>query len=116
MNICAGLLCNWKKIPYYANAQGLGTAFLKSGLAQFVTLLYKVAFIKVQKVFFENKRNVGKLLKCRIVRKEKIKVLNGAGVNLDYYSYTEYLEINVVLFCIWEGLWKKRESTNFFLQ
>ena len=97
-NIYAGLLCAWKKIPYYANVQGLGTAFQKPGLAQFVTLLYKAAFIKVQKVFFENKGNAGEFLKRRIVRKKKIKVLNGAGVNLEHYSYTEYPETNVIHF------------------
>ena len=70
-NIYAGLLCAWKKIPYYANVQGLGTAFQKPGLAQFVTLLYKAAFIKVQKVFFENKGNAGEFLKRRIVRKKE---------------------------------------------
>ena len=97
-NIYAGLLCAWKKIPYYANVQGLGTAFQKPGLAQFVTLLYKAAFIKVQKVFFENKGNAGEFLKRRIVKKKKIKVLNGAGVNLEHYSYTEYPETNVIHF------------------
>lgn len=97
-NIYAGLLCAWKKIPYYANVQGLGTAFQNPGLAQFVTLLYKIAFLKVQKVFFENKANAGEFLKRRIVRKEKIKVLNGAGVNLEHYSYVEYPETDVIHF------------------
>lgn len=97
-NIYTGLLCSLKKIPYYANVQGLGTAFQKPVLAQFVTLLYKVAFIKVQKVFFENKGNAGEFMKRRIVRKKKIKVLNGAGVNLEHYSYTEYPETNVIHF------------------
>lgn len=97
-NIYAGLLCAWKKIPYYANVQGLGTAFQKPVLAQFVTLLYKAAFIKVQNVFFENKGNAGEFLKRRIVRKNKIKVLNGAGVNLEHYSYAEYPKTDMIHF------------------
>ena len=56
-NIYMGLLCSCKKIPYYANVQGLGTAFQKPVLAGFVTVLYRIAFRKVKYVFFENKEN-----------------------------------------------------------
>ncbi len=44
-----------KRFPYYANVQGLGTAFQKPVLAGFVTVLYRIAFRKVKYVFFENK-------------------------------------------------------------
>ena len=46
-------MCEKLNIPFYANVQGLGTAFQKPGLAQFVTVLYKTAFKKVKTVFFE---------------------------------------------------------------
>ena len=52
-----GQLSSCKKIPYYANVQGLGTAFQKPVLAGFVTVLYRIAFRKVKYVFFENKEN-----------------------------------------------------------
>lgn len=52
-NIYGGLMCSKLKIPFYANVQGLGTAFQTKGLAQFVTLLYKTAFKKVQTVFLK---------------------------------------------------------------
>lgn len=46
-------MCEKLNIPFYANVQGLGTAFQKPGLAQFVTVLYKTAFKKVKTVFLK---------------------------------------------------------------
>lgn len=54
-NIYAGLICGKMGIPFCANVQGLGTAFQKAGLAQFVTLLYKLAFRKVRTVFLKTR-------------------------------------------------------------
>lgn len=89
-NIYAGILCRLKKIPYVANVQGLGTAFQKKGLAFFVTMLYKFAFGKVKTVFFENEVNAEEFRTKKIISLSKQTVLNGAGVNLEYYPYSEY--------------------------
>ena len=91
-NVYAGFICSMRKIPYFANVQGLGTAFQKPGLAQFVTLLYKVALRKAKGVFFENHVNAGEFRKRHIIKKEKQIVLNGAGINLEYYPYCGYPE------------------------
>ena len=53
-NIYIGLLSGRKQIPYYANVQGLGTAFQKPVLTGLVTILYRKAFQKVKYGFFEN--------------------------------------------------------------
>lgn len=87
-NIYAGLICRRKKIPYYANVQGLGTAFQKKLLANFVGILYKTAFRKARAVFFENEGNAQEFISRKLVDTEKIVVLNGAGVNLEHYAYT----------------------------
>lgn len=89
-NIYAGIVCRFKKIPYAANVQGLGTAFQRKGLAFFVTMLYKFAFRKVKTVFFENEANAEEFQKRNIIPVSKQTVLNGAGVNLEYYPYMEY--------------------------
>lgn len=89
-NIYAGLVCCVRKTPYCANVQGLGTAFQKKWLAAFVTMLYKLAFRKVNTVFFENQGNAQEFIDRSIVSKDKITVLNGAGVNLEHYSFKEY--------------------------
>lgn len=87
-NIYAGLICRHKKIPYYANVQGLGTAFQKKLLTKFVGILYKTAFRKVRAVFFENQGNAQEFISRKLVAEDKIIVLNGAGINLEHYAYT----------------------------
>lgn len=89
-NIYAGLACARQKIPFFANVQGLGTAFQKAGLAQFVTVLYRTAFRKVEAVFFENEANAEEFRRRRIVPAKKQVVLHGAGINLDHYAYRPY--------------------------
>jgi len=89
-NVYAGLICGRMGIPFCANVQGLGTAFQKAGLAQFVTLLYKLAFRKVRTVFFENEANAEEFQKRKIVPAKKQKILHGAGINLDRYPYYPY--------------------------
>ena len=89
-NIYAGLVCGMLKIPFCANVQGLGTAFQKAGLAQFVTLLYKLAFRKVKTVFFENEANAEEFQKRHIIPIRKQTVLRGAGINLAYYEKQAY--------------------------
>lgn len=89
-NIYAGLICGHKKIPYYANVQGLGTAFQKKTLSLLVGLLYKTAFRKVKAVFFENEGNAQEFINRKLVAEDKIIVLNGAGVNLEHYAYPSF--------------------------
>ncbi len=89
-NIYAGIACTSLKIPFYANVQGLGTAFQKPGIAQFVTLLYKYAFRKVQRVFFENEANAEEFRKRKILTGDRQVVLHGAGINLEHYPLQPY--------------------------
>lgn len=89
-NVYAGILCRLLRIPYCANVQGLGTAFQKKGLAQFVTFLYKAAFRKVQTVFFENAENAAEFERRKILSTSKMTLLPGAGINLEQYQYQSY--------------------------
>lgn len=89
-NIYAGLMCSLLNIPFCANVQGLGTAFQKPGLAQFVTLLYKAAFLKVRTVFFENEGNAKEFQKRHIIPVKKQKVLHGAGITLENYPFQKH--------------------------
>ena len=66
-NIYAGLLCGMMGIPFCANVQGLGTAFQRRGLAELVTLLYRLSFRKVKTVFFENQVNAAEFRRRHIV-------------------------------------------------
>ncbi len=89
-NIYAGFACGYLKIPYCVNVQGLGTAFQKEPIATVVTFMYKLALKKAKAVFFENRVNADEFVKRHIIPKYKETVLNGAGVNLDFYEYQPY--------------------------
>lgn len=97
-NIYAGILCEKMNIPFCANVQGLGTAFQRKGLAKFVTALYRSALKKAKVVFFENEGNAQEFVDRKILPREKITVLPGAGVNLERYPLTPYPENDQVHF------------------
>ena len=113
-NIYAGFLCGLKKIPYCCNVQGLGTAFQKKGLASFVTLLYKVAFFRVKKVFFENIANAEEFRKRKIISRDKQVLLKGAGVNLKYYRYRPYTEEDPIRFLFVGRIMKEKGVDELF--
>lgn len=90
-NIYGGFVCKIKKVPYAINITGLGTAFERGGmLRKMVTMMYKVSLKKAKVVFFENSENQGIFIDEKIVTQNQICLLNGAGVNLDHYTYSEY--------------------------
>lgn len=90
-NIYGGIACRLQKIPYAVNITGLGTAFQKQGfLRKLVTCLYKAALKKAKIVFFENAENRQTLLAEKIVRPKQTCLLNGAGVNTEWYAYAPY--------------------------
>ena len=113
-NIYAGLVCTLLHIPYYANVQGLGTAFQKPGLAQFVTVLYRAAFGKVKKVFFENEANASAFVTRNILPREKVVVLHGAGVNLEHHDYQKYPDNRPVHFLYLGRIMKEKGMDELF--
>lgn len=98
-NIYGGIVCRMKRIPMYANITGLGTAFQGNGiLTKLVTAMYKFAFKNVKTVFFENKENRDIIVGKKIIPKEKSYCLNGAGVNLEEFAFTDYPDDGTVHF------------------
>ena len=97
-NIYGGFACRMAGIPYCANVQGLGTAFQRKGLAQLVTVLYKLALGKARTVFFENKANAEEFCRRGILPAEKETVLPGAGINLERYPYVPYPKNDAIHF------------------
>ena len=94
-NIYGALACKLQKIPCYSNVTGLGTAFNNGGMLKLITSkMYKFSMNKVEKVFFENVGNEKTVLDMKIFRPEQTYVLNGAGVNLDRFCFTDYPEDN----------------------
>ena len=90
-NVYGGLACRMARVPYAANITGLGTAFQKDGLLKkLVTRLYKIGLKRAKVVFFENCENLRTFTGLGIVPEEKACLLNGAGVDLDYFQPAEY--------------------------
>ena len=84
-NIYGGIACRQFGVAYCANVQGLGTAFQSEPMASVATVLYRVALKKAKTVFFENNGNAEEFIKRKILGKDRITVLPGAGINLQEF-------------------------------
>ena len=113
-NIYAGLVCGKLGIPFCANVQGLGTAFEKPVLAQFVTMLYKMSFRKVKTVFFENEADAAKFQKHQIIPQNKQVALRGAGINLEHYAIQPYPNNEIVHFLYLGRIMKEKGMDELF--
>ena len=113
-NIYAGLCCRAAGIPYCANVQGLGTAFQKPGLAQFVSILYRSALKDARTVFFENECNAEEFRKRKITPANQQTVLPGAGINLEHYSYVPYPNHDAVHFLYLGRIMKEKGIDELF--
>ena len=90
-NVYGGIVCRMLKVPYAINITGLGTAFQTENIIKkIVCFLYKIACKKAKVVFFENEGNRQVFLEEKLVHEEQTCRLNGAGVNVEEYSFTEY--------------------------
>ena len=70
-NVYMGFLCTCYRIPFYATVQGLGSAFQRPWLSCVATFLYKLSFLRVQNVFFENQSNAVEFCRRHILPPEK---------------------------------------------
>jgi galacturonosyltransferase len=102
------------RIPFCANVQGLGTAFQRKGLAQFVTILYRTALKKANTIFFENEGNAQEFVRRKILPQEKITVLPGAGINLDTYRHQPYPANGCVRFLYLGRIMKEKGIDELF--
>jgi galacturonosyltransferase len=89
-NIYGAIACKSAKIPCVANITGLGTAVENSSIVQKITVgLYKYAFTKIQKVYFQNTENRQFFIDHKI-SVDKQDLLPGSGVNLQRFVPLEY--------------------------
>ena len=113
-NIYAGLMCSMMGISFCANVQGLGTAFQRKGLAEFVTVLYRAALKKAEVVFFENEGDAQKFVDRKILPRKKTTVLPGAGIHLQRYPLTAYPKNNRVHFLYLGRIMKEKGIDELF--
>lgn len=87
-NIYGAMTARLAHIPFIANITGLGTAVENGGMKQNITvLLYKAAFGKVKRVFFQNEENEH-FFKDAGIAVNRHALLPGSGVNLNRYIPT----------------------------
>ena len=87
-NIYGAMAAGSAGVPFVANITGLGTAVENGGLKQKIMVaLYKLAFVKVQCVFFQNEENEAFFRENHIAI-GKHDMLPGSGVNLERFPYT----------------------------
>ena len=113
-NIYMGSACKAKGIPYVTNVQGLGTAFEKPVLSSVVSVMYRSALRKAKTVFFENEENAQFFLHKTIISAQQMKVLPGAGINLDEYPYVPMQDDGVCSFLFVGRIMKEKGVDEFF--
>ena len=113
-NIYMGSACKAKGIPYVTNVQGLGTAFEKPVLSSVVSVMYRSALRKARTVFFVNEENAQFFLNKNIISAQQMKVLPGAGINLDEYPYVPMRDDGVCSFLFVGRIMKEKGVDEFF--
>jgi glycosyltransferase involved in cell wall biosynthesis len=86
-NLYGSIAARFLGIPAVCNVSGLGAAFARKGLLSFIVVrLYRFAFRKVHRVFFQNPDDRALFLEQRLVREERTALLPGSGVNLERFT------------------------------
>lgn len=94
-NIYGGVASRIMRIPYDINITGLGSAFENGTILKKIAIfMNQIALKKAKTVFFENSENQHFFIDKSIVKKRQTFLLNGAGVNLEYYHNIDYPEYN----------------------
>ena len=112
-NIYGSMAAAKLKIPCIPNITGLGTAVEnKSWKQTLIMFLYKIAFKKVQTIFFQNEENMS-FFKERNLYNEKHKLLPGSGVNLARFAPSEYPSDETVDFVFVSRLMKEKGTDQY---
>ncbi len=87
----------------FAMVTGLGSVFIddnrkKSYVKAIVKILYKIGFACDDTVFFQNRDDIDEFVEMRLIQKRKCCLVNGSGVNLQYYRPHPMPEEDIFLF------------------
>ena len=98
--IWGGISSRIKKIPFFALITGLGFAFQGKSLkrkllTKFVSFLYRIALKNSKAVIFQNIDNRNLFIEKGIVPKLKTHIVNGSGVDINKFSFTEVPKTNI---------------------
>lgn len=88
---------------FYPMVAGLGSIFRGEGLKNklvrtVMSVLYKQAFNKSKKIFFQNNDDRKMLIDAGLLKEKQIVMIHGSGVNIDKFQPTEFPETPTFLF------------------
>ena len=107
-NAYGGIACRILRVPYIANITGLGTAVENSGIIQnVITILYRIAFKKINCLFFQNTENMQFFIDKNIAL-DKHRLIPGSGVNLEYFHVLDYPSDETVEFVFISRIMKEK--------
>lgn len=92
-----------KSIECYPLVAGLGSIFRGEGIKNRIiravlSLQYKMAFKFSSKVIFQNNDDKNELLRYKLLKPDKIRIINGSGVNLDRFICKPLPTIPAILY------------------
>jgi glycosyltransferase involved in cell wall biosynthesis len=107
-----------KGTRFFGMVEGTGYAFQGQGwkrglLRQVASMLYRVALLRAKAVFFLNRDDPQTFYRQHIVGPEKAVILNGIGVDLDYYGLTPLPEGKGPVFLLIGRLLKEKGVREF---
>lgn len=109
-NIWGAIAARALRVPFIPNVSGLGAAFHRKGwLQRLVTQLYRVAFKRLPRVFFQNEDDESLFVRARIVRPHQTVRLPGSGVDLNRFParHLPGSEDRLTFLLIARMLWEK---------
>lgn len=107
--IYGSLASMFLRVPAISTITGLGTAFMSEGiLSRISTILYKVCFLSVKRVFFQNIDDKNFFISKKLVNPNVCHLSPGSGVDLDKFESCELPKSNEMKFLlIARMLWDK---------
>lgn len=107
-NIYGGMACRLLGVPYIANITGLGTAVEDKGFKQKIFIfLYKIAFKKINCIFFQNQENQQLFIENNIAV-GRHRLIPGSGVNLEHFQVLKYPPDNTIEFVFISRIMKEK--------
>ncbi len=97
--IYTSFACLLLNIKYICTVTGLGSSFISRGLLKYLLIfLYKVSLLNAQKIIFINKFDEKFFLENKIIKVRQSNLINGEGVDLNLFKYSEYIPKKITTF------------------
>ena len=120
-NIYGSIAASMLRIPHIAIITGLGYTFINHNLISYIAkCLYKIALVKAKEVWFLNQDDKETFVSKKIVKRTKVRLLPGEGIDLNRFSKKPMvLDVSFLLMArmLWDkGIGEFVEAAKFIKQ